>query len=340
MQAINVLFWLSLIAQTPTETLGKCCALKPQDLAALDKGQALGRLIHFGEDVDIALMGAVRLNVPRQKYLDWYRNVENYKYGQMVTEAGKFHVPPIPEDLSRFTVEPDQLRKLKDCRPGKCGVKVSDDEIRRAQSELDWTATDVIPKAEIFAKTVLLEFIQRYMKEGDAALPKYHDKAEVTDAKSTFRSLLDSSPYIKSAFPELFTRLVDYRGNGDHPNDQEIIYWSREGYGFGLKSLINVTHSILHQASPSVTVIASKQIWASHYYDGSLGITVLVDANPGTYLVYLNRSRIDLLRDAGFKRWLVKRFAPGAIRKEVVTLKRQVEASPEAAKTGVTNSYK
>jgi hypothetical protein len=87
-------------------------------------------------------------------------------------------------------------------------------------------------------------------------------------------------------------------------------------------------------------VIASKQIWASHYYDGSLGITVLVDANPGTYLVYLNRSRIDLLRDAGFKRWLVKRFAPGAIRKEVVTLKRQVEASPEAAKTGVTNSYK
>jgi hypothetical protein len=84
-----------------------------------------------------------------------------------------------------------------------------------------------------------------------------------------------------------------------------MIYWSREHYGFGLKPLINVTHTMFYKASPSVTVIAAKQIWASHYYDGSLGITVLADANPGTYFVYLNRSRIDLLRSAGFKRWLV-----------------------------------
>ena len=109
-----------------------------------------------------------------------------------------------------------------------------------------------------------------------------------------------------------------------------MVYWSRELYGFGLKPLINVTHTTVHKANPSVTVIAAKQIWASHYYDGSLGFTVLVDASPGTYLVYLNRSRIDLLRDAGFKRWLVKKFAPGAIRKEVTALKRQVEASRKA----------
>jgi len=44
--------------------------------------------------------------------------------------------------------------------------------------------------------------------------------------------------------------------------------------------------------------IASKQIYAMHYYDASLGLTLLVpDRGAGasaTFVVYLNRSRIDL----------------------------------------------
>jgi hypothetical protein len=44
--------------------------------------------------------------------------------------------------------------------------------------------------------------------------------------------------------------------------------------------------------------IGSKQIYAMHYYDASLGLTLLVPdrtaASPATYVVYLNRSRIDL----------------------------------------------
>ena len=143
--------------------------------------------------------------------------------------------------------------------------------------------------------------------------------------KSTFRSILNASPYINAAFPELFTQLSHYRGTEENAGTDDIFYWSRELYGFGLKPLVSVFHAVIYKASPSVTVIATKQIWASHYYDGSLGITVLVDANPGAYLVYLNRSRIDLLRDAEFKRWLVKKFAPEAIRKEATGLKRQVE---------------
>jgi hypothetical protein len=163
-------------------------------------------------------------------------------------------------------------------------------------------------------------------------LPKYNDKPEEVDVLATFRSLLEASPYIKAAFPELFARLSQYRGIEEGADRDEMIYWSREHYGFGLKALINVTHTMRYKASPSATVLAARQIWATHYYDGSLdydgslGFTVLADASPGTYLVYLNRSRIDLLRGAGFKRWLVKRFAPGSIRKEVTALKRQVEA--------------
>jgi hypothetical protein len=334
-----VLLWLAVFAtqacaqEGPATVLEKCCAISAQDLAALNKGHALGRLIKFGDDADIAIMGAIRLTIPKGAYIDWYRRVENYKYSSMIKEAVQFHVPPRPEDVALFVVDTNQIKLLKECTPGNCGFKFSNEEIARSQSDLDWTAQDVSDKAAALAKSILLQHVAGYMKEGNAALPKYNDKPEEMNVLATFRSILNSSPYVKAAFPELFAQLSGYRGTGEGTDNEDIVYWSREHYGFGLKSFINVTHTTIHKASPSVIVLAAKQIWASHYYDGSLGITVLVDASPGTYLVYLNRSRIDLLHNAGLKRWLVKKFAPGSIRKEVIALKRQVETSRQASAT-------
>jgi hypothetical protein len=103
-----------------------------------------------------------------------------------------------------------------------------------------------------------------------------------------------------------------------------------ERYGFGFRPMLNLTQVTVHRQSASVVVIQSRQIRASHYYDGSLGYTVLVDApGSGTYLVYLNRSRIDLLRGrfAFWKRSILERYAPGSIRKELGAIKRAVESS-------------
>ena len=51
--------------------------------------------------------------------------------------------------------------------------------------------------------------------------------------------------------------------------------------------------------------IASKQIYGTHYFDASLGLTVLVRdrsvSSPAMYLVYLNRSRVDIFDGAA--RW-------------------------------------
>ena len=82
------------------------------------------------------------------------------------------------------------------------------------------------------------------------------------------------------------------------------------------------------------TAIASKQILSSHYFDGSLGLMVLFDGEalpgnrPTSYLIYVNRSRIDLLRGSGFSGWkrkLFERQLPGEIRKQLTLIKNAVE---------------
>ena len=78
----------------------------------------------------------------------------------------------------------------------------------------------------------------------------------------------------------------------------DFVYWSRELVRS--RPVISITHVATAAAvddSPVAYAIGSKQIYAMHYYDASLGLTLLVPdrtaASPATYVVYLNRSRID-----------------------------------------------
>ena len=52
-------------------------------------------------------------------------------------------------------------------------------------------------------------------------------------------------------------------------------------------------------SSPAAFAVGSKQIYGTHYFDASLGLTVLVadpsPASPATYVAYLNRSRVDVI---------------------------------------------
>ena len=79
----------------------------------------------------------------------------------------------------------------------------------------------------------------------------------------------------------------------------DFIYWSKELVRG--RPVISITHVAIAAAvddSPVAFAIGSKQIYAMHYFDASLGLTLLVpdrtSATPATYVVYLNRSRIDL----------------------------------------------
>ena len=79
----------------------------------------------------------------------------------------------------------------------------------------------------------------------------------------------------------------------------DFVYWSRELVrGRPVVSMTHVATAAAIDDSPVAYAIGSKQIYAMHYYDASLGLTLLVpdptSPSPATYVVYLNRSRIDL----------------------------------------------
>jgi len=111
----------------------------------------------------------------------------------------------------------------------------------------------------------------------------------------------------------------------------EFLYWSTES--FGLKPVASITHVFIY-VQPGRVVTASKQLYASHYFDASLGLAAALEdrsdpSTPGMFLVYLNRSRIDLL--GGFfgdlRRAILRGRLRDGMRKNLAEVIRELESS-------------
>ena len=254
--------------------------------------------------------------------------MENYKHSPLVVEVGLLGNPPEAREADRFTLDADELKALRTCQPGNCSVKLTREEIERLRG-LDWSAPDAEARANVLARRLLLDYAQAYWQRGNAALGVYQDEETQVDLAAAFRGLLGSSPYLRDNFPELLHELREYRGAKPGAAG-EFLYWSRERYGFGLKPTLNLFHVTIRHPQPSMVVIASKRIRSSHYFDGSLSLVTAVDAPGGqSYLIYVNRSRLDLLCGGGFWGWKRKLFEwrlPGEIKKQLLLIRESVES--------------
>ena len=112
---------------------------------------------------------------------------------------------------------------------------------------------------------------------------------------------------------------------------EDFAYWSKED--FGMKPVISMTHVTIYRRGrgASDVVIGSKGIYASHYFEGSLGLTALA-RNDGShpsrsYLIYVNRSRTDALRGmfAGMKRTLIGGRLRDGAKKTMEVIKQRLE---------------
>jgi hypothetical protein len=171
----------------------------------------------------------------------------------------------------------------------------------------------------------VLQRVDAYRTAGLAGLPPYADREEPTSPQETFGAILGRSSYFLSSLPDVGSRLLQYP-QFDLVGAESFFYWSKEQYGAG-KRLVTVTHvDIVRPSAPDApsVVVLGKEIFATHYRNGSLGMTAVVrDSGSGIgYLVYINRSHVDVLSGlfGGFKRLLIE----GRLKSESAELVRTV----------------
>jgi hypothetical protein len=300
-----------------------------QEIDDVRNGKAVARILP-SEKQEVAVFGIVLVRTPTDFFVDRFRDIESYKKGTSVPLVKKFSNPPRIEDLKQLTIDDADLHALRKCKVGDCGVKLPSEAILRLQREIDWSSPDAGQQATELGRAVLLRYVERYLAGGNEQLSEYSDKKQPLHLAEQFDAILRASPYIFHYDSEFYEYLRDYpKKKLDAVED--FLYWSKEK--FGLKPVVSVTQvSIFRKPEIGLTLIASKQIYASHYFEASLGLTVALVANqnakPSFYLLYFNRSRSDALHGgfSGLARGLVKNRARIGVRENLERVRRSVEA--------------
>jgi hypothetical protein len=328
----------SLGAQTvpvPLQTfLKEHAQFDESDLRALAEGRPVAEVSETKVGDEVAVVGAIRIAVPREFFLRQFTNIVQFKREQSVTEVGKFGKPPALEDLNGLQLHAQSVQSLRECRAGRCALKLPSKDIQRFQKDISWSTTNADESANQLFREVLLRRVHAYLESGNAGLADYNDKKSPISLAHGSAQLLGESAYLRQFAPHL-AECLELFPKCDS-GIETFFYWSKENYGHGLKPVVSVTHVLIDRRPQNEEKWfweASKQLYADHYSDGSLGVTLLVEApsengRPSFYLVYLNRTRSDSLKGffAFFVRGIVRSKARGELSDQLVRIRTRMES--------------
>ena len=332
--AVAVVGLLAEPRDTVERLLTERVGFSADDVRELERGEAVVRSLRTRVRQEVAHVAAVYLDAPPDEFVERFRDIEAFERGPGIPQIGRFGVPPRIEDLEALTLAPEDAAELPRCRPGDCEIKLSVDAMARFRDEVDWASVDAGRQANAVARTMILDLLRAYQEHGNAALGSYVDGKRPLAVAEHFRSLLASRDPLPVPVPALLAYLDSYpRGLPDGAD--EFFYWTV--VDFGLKPTIRLNHvticALPDRLSTGVAyAIATKQLYASHYFHTTLELRFLLDrtdaeGREGSALISITRSRNDGM--TGFRglflRPIIRRRSRGAVRDYLEHVKRQVE---------------
>jgi hypothetical protein len=276
----------------------------------LVNGQPVTKLVHAEASKEVAVFGAVWVNAPMRRYVEAITDIETFERGGGFKKTRRISHPPRLEDFAELRLPDEDIQALRNCRVGKCDVKLDEAALKRFQSEVDGRAPNPRPAADALMQQLACEYVSRYLAGGNEQLAVYRDKARPTFVAQEFRTIVDRMPELTTLMPETRRYLLEFP-RVTMEGATSLLYWQETD--FGLKPTIRISHLMIREGAQD-TVVASKMLYASHYFWTGLELRVLLPdpaRGNGFWFATMNRSRSDGL--SGFTGLFVR----GRVRSEV-----------------------
>jgi hypothetical protein len=289
--------------QALTQFLRDAIGLDATQLALVERGEAVVKVIETQSPRDVAIFGIITASGSRDSYVRHLSDFERSLRTPARTRLGIFSEPATLADVQSVNLERQDADDLRKCRPGKCDFKLPATEMTRIQERIDWANGDQRAQVTAYARQRLLDYATDYRARGDAAMVVYDDRGNVR-ASDAFADLLAQSPYVYKFAPSLARYLATYpRAKVDGVRD--VLFWS-ETAAPRMRRTLTVSHLAVYSPPelPGTTLAAAKQIYANHYFEAAFDLTTIVDraapnGSAGIYLLVLRRFRFDNLPSGG-----------------------------------------
>lgn len=318
-------------ASEPETFFHNFVGLSDDQIRDIRAGKAIAKVLDTPTPDEVFVFGAVYINSTPERYLKIVSDIDALRKLPNYLALQKFSDPPQLTDLAGFTFNDEEIKELEHCKPGHCDVQLPTEAMESFQQSVNWSAPDRAAQANRLTQQMALQGLLQYQQGGNTALGTYRDKTHAAVVAETFASMLRQMKAIPAYLPELEHYLLDYP-KAPSGGIQSEFYW--EKVNFGLKPTLRVVQAIVFRAaSPDkpAYAVAVKQLYASHYFETALDLTVCVkDAKRnGFYLITVKGSQQEGL--TGFKGGIVRKVAVGKTRssleRALAVYKQKLEGS-------------
>jgi hypothetical protein len=316
---------------TTRELLREIAQTTDAEWAAIARGEAVAKVLAT-DNREVAVAGAVRIAASSERFAGRYREIENLKRSSIVLDVGRFSAPPRPDDLLSVPFEDYDL-DVRDCRPGDCRVRLGATEIARFHREVDWRSNDWRERSRTVWREVLAGYAADFSRDGRRALPTFVNKPEPLSVPAELSLLVDRFGFIESYAPAFLAYLREF---GPDPEGlDKVLYWSKED--FGVRPVLRLSQQAIYRTSGAtrIVVVAINQIYADHYLDAGLTVTMAIDATeaggrPAFDMISVSRARTRSLSGVlrSFVRGTVQSRSRDALRKVLASAKASLEQTP------------
>jgi hypothetical protein len=322
----------------PDKFFHEFIGLNDDQIREIHEGKVIAKILDSPTADQVFVFGSVYINSTPERYLELASDIDALRKLPSYIALRKFSDPPQLSDLTEFTMDEEDFKQLKNCKSGHCEVQLPTEAMEEFQRSVNWSAPDANDQANRLAQKMALQALLNYEQGGNSALGTYRDKNHPAVVAETFASLISRSKALPVYLPELHEYLLNYP-KADSGNIQSEFYW--EKVNFGLKSTLRVVQAIVYQGkSPErpAYAVAVKQLYASHYFESALDLTVCVkgDENPvrpGFYLITMKGSQQAGL--TGLKGGIVRKVAVektrSSLEKALASIKQKLESQTQSS---------
>ena len=288
----------------PRDLLRTLAGFTDADWAAVERGDAVSKLLET-DAREVAVAGAVRITGRRDQLVARSRDLQTLK-GSVILDVGRFSPVPDPSDLQRVILDERSL-DLRACQPGDCPVRLSAADVARFHREVNWSGPDWRNQSLSVWRSVLSNYARAYLASGRSGLPEYVNKRDPLSVSSEVARLAGDYDFVNAYSPEFHAYLEEF-GSRVPAGAEQMLYWTRED--FGIRPIVRISHQVIYSSTPPatpVTILAINQVYADHYLDAALTVTLALDAGRDFYMISMSRVRTRSLSG------VLRRFARSAV---------------------------
>jgi len=316
----------------PPSTVLTSVGLTPEQIATVDAGRPVAKVLSWGKPSEVYVFGAVHVDAAADAYMAFARDVGRLKGAEGYIAAGEIGDNATVAELNALTVDSDDVKALKNCREGSCDVQLPTASIQAFHEAVNWSRPDAGDQVNALARQMVLQLIGMYRGGGNGALGEYRDKEHPARIAEQFETMISRASALPEALPELRRYLLEYP-RAELPGSESFFYW--EKVNFGLKPTIRVNHAVVYRGrtqNRDFSAIAIKQLYASHYFYTALDTSVCIDDGAaqgphGFYLLTLKGSQQEGL--TGIKGSMLRKVVVSKTRSglegALASIKRTVE---------------